>query len=138
MLVRRSAATTSSAADSGTSTREKRSAISIAPMSLPERYDWPVIAPTRSCGRTPAERPAPTPLVTAGGRPLVTWFGLSTVAAVVRRRHFDHGDLFLLARCSARLMGQLDRGKRHVEEVELRTERPDNSPEGIKVAVVFE
>jgi hypothetical protein len=39
MLVRRSAATTSSAADSGTSTREKRSAISIAPMSLPERYD---------------------------------------------------------------------------------------------------
>ena len=60
MLVPRSALTTSSAADSGTSTREKRSAISIAPISLPERYDSPVIAPKRSCGRTPPERPVPT------------------------------------------------------------------------------
>jgi hypothetical protein len=37
MLTCRSAATTSSAAVSGTSTSEKRSAISIAPMSWPER-----------------------------------------------------------------------------------------------------
>ena len=35
-------------------------------------------------------------------------------------------------------MGQLDRGQRHLEGVELRRERADNSPEGIQVAVVLE
>src|ERR1700760_4277852 len=102
MLTCRSAATTSSAADSGTSTREKRSAISIAPISRPERFDSPAIAATRSCGRTPAERAvpqnggvlppgrgAPPPGAAAGGLPLVTWSGLPAVAAVARRQHFD-------------------------------------------------
>ena len=51
---------TSSAADSGTSTRANRWWISIEPMSRPFSPVSPVIAPTRSPGRIPASRPAPT------------------------------------------------------------------------------
>ena len=47
----------SSARDSGTSTSEKRSAISIAPSSRELMPASPVIAPTRSPGRMPASRP---------------------------------------------------------------------------------
>ena len=56
MVVRRMAQQTSSTLSSGTSTSEKRSAISIAPTSLPVRFASPVIAPTRSLGRMPLAR----------------------------------------------------------------------------------
>ena len=59
MVVPRSALMMPSADASGTSTSEKRSAISIAPMSRPLRLDSPAIAPTMSCGRIPEARPAP-------------------------------------------------------------------------------
>src|SRR6516225_10772413 len=74
----------------------------------------------RSCGTT-------TPLVAPGG--------LATVATVVRRAQFDLRQLFLLAGGSARLMRQLDRGERYLEEVELLTERLHNGPEGLKVVL---
>ena len=54
------AAMTSSAASAGTSTIEKRSAIRMAPMSLPPRRVSLAMAPTRSAGRTPELRPMPT------------------------------------------------------------------------------
>jgi len=148
MLVPRSALTTSSAADSGTSTREKRSAISIAPISLPERYDSPVIAPTRSCGRTPPERPCPRTGVSCpqsrGDHARVT--AVAATGHVVwpfdrgggrPRRHFDGRDLFFLARCSAASWASLTAASA-TRRGQTPHERPDNSPEGIKVAVVFE
>ena len=50
---------------------------------------------------------------------------------------FDLGQVFLiLAGGSARLVGQLDRGERHVEQVELPAELLHDGPETIKV--VFE
>ena len=59
ILVARSATMMSSASSSGTSTSEKPSAISIAPIVRDSTPASPVIAPTRSPGRTPARRPAP-------------------------------------------------------------------------------
>ena len=58
IVVPRSARMTSSVADSGTSTNENRSAISMAPMSRESRPASLAIAPTRSPGRTPAFRPS--------------------------------------------------------------------------------
>ena len=59
IVLPRRASTTSPATSSATSTIENRSAMSIAPISRPVIPASPVMAPTRSCGRTPACRPAP-------------------------------------------------------------------------------
>ena len=60
IVVARSAWMTSSATSPGTSTSEKPSAISIAPISLESMPASLAIAPTRSPGRTPALRPNDT------------------------------------------------------------------------------
>src|SRR5690606_27710619 len=59
IFVARSAAITLSTISSGSSTSEKRSLISIVPMSLASRRASLAIAPTRSAGRMLSLRPEP-------------------------------------------------------------------------------
>ena len=130
-------AITSSAAPTGTSTSENRSAISIEPMSRPFSPVSPVIAPTRSCGRTPARRPSPTNTAwrrrryAAGPRRA----GARRPAArpgpgLPLRPDRDLRDLLLVVGAGAgRLVGQLHRGQRDLHQVELVGERLDDHPE---------
>ena len=142
MVVPRSPAMISSATPCGTSTSENRSAISIEPMSRPLIRVSPVIAPTRSCGRTPARRPSPmkTWVVPAGTRSraapaLAPAAGLRTSLARAPDRNLR--DLLLVVRARRRrLVRQLHRRQRHLDQVELVGQRLHDHP--VRVEVVLQ
>ena len=127
------AAITASAAASGTSTVEKRSAMSIGPMSRPLRSDSLAMAPTRSPGRMRSLRPRP--MNSRVWRPPWSrppgWPGAGGDARAGRRRsrpgrsvaRHELGDLGLVDRASPGLVGQLDGGEGDVADVELAGER---------------
>jgi hypothetical protein len=110
ILVLRSAWMTSSAKSSGTSTSEKRSEISIAPMASPLMPASLAIAPTRSPGRRPSMRPEPMNRRTVSE---------AVVARAPPARSFRAGrPIEALARQGARSLGR--RGLEH----DVRAPRP--------------
>ena len=140
-MVARRAWTTSSAADSGTSTSANRWWISIEPMSRPFRPVSPVMAPTRSPGRIPASRPAPTNSRAAGPPEDVAGRAVGATgaaapgcaAAVLVRPEADLRDLLVVVDRSPGLVGELDRGEGDLHEVELVGERLDDDAEAVEV-----
>ena len=125
-VVARSAATISSARDSGTSISENRSAISIAPRSLDAIPASPVMAPTRSPGRIPASRPAPMNSRTASSvespRPRT---GRCRGACFADWRRDGRDVAFRFVPRLGRVR-QLHGGGRNVGEIELLRQRLDD------------
>ena len=118
-------------------------AMSMAPISRPVRPASPVMAPTRSCGRTPASRPAPTKRrVIAGrgppgaGRPRARPArSRGRAAAVAVRRARPRGSRPRRPRrAPLGLVGQLHRRQRDVHDVELLGQRLDDDAEAVEVA----
>ena len=149
MRLLRRAATIASASSPGTSTSEKRSAISIAPIERAPIPASPVIAPTRSPGRMPAWRPAETWIRTVPAGPAP---GARTAVRRARRvrrgpgprslrfagtrapRGERGGDLFGLAGVSRRRVGELHGRGGHVDDVELLGERLDDDADVVQAS----
>ncbi len=127
---------TSSARSMGTSTRLKRSAISIAPISRPWSFVSPVIAPTRSWGRTCAARPRPMKIRAVSPAAVAAWATGGVVLLVPVQGHLRDVRLgVLVAADGRRLVGELDRGQRDVQRVELVRERVEDDAKRLEIVL---